>query len=150
MDSEADETCSYRGILLVFHLTTSLSPYAVTMLHAGVSAEKKQQHSPQDNHCGPVHCKESPKPAVVTSVFHQFTADTNSSHYDWARLCWCLLCSERPEAVEDPSLLPGCTGWLRCPKTAEAHQCWPTFGLCIHPAGLKEFAFHTPQERCKD
>lgn len=86
--------------------------------------------------------------------------ESYSHHQDWARLCWCLLCTERPEG--DPNLfqgtkrqrgalpVPGHPGGSAAPKTAEALTVLANVWLCICPAGLKAFAFATPQECCKD
>lgn len=55
-----------------------------------------------------------------------------------------------PEGSGRPFLLPGHLGGPAAPKTAEAHTVLANVWLCICPAGLKAFAFPTPQECCKD
>lgn len=117
--SEADRTCFYRGIALVFHLHTSSPLCPFTVLCVGIcwaSAQKQEQCSPvqlllSSSLKNPQKAKERrknpPKLPNLAPVFHQFTAESHSHHHNWARLCWCLLCSERPEALGNPNLFPG-------------------------------------------
>lgn len=50
-----------------------------------------------------------------------------------------------------PQPAPRAHGVAVLPQKRQRHtQSWPTFGLRICPAGLKAFAFHTPQECCND